>query len=121
MIRDLLKRTQAAAGKKTELQDGKALKQHNKAIRKDPENAGLYFERGNYSLKNKSYVKAIIDYNRAIRLNCRFIEAYHSRAVAKEKMSYYQGAVADYNYILSCDPADTMASENKKIILSKLK
>lgn len=51
------------------------------ALKLTPNNAYLYFNRGNLFAMQKNYERAIADYTRAIQLDPRLAEAYYNRGV----------------------------------------
>ena len=56
------------------------------AIMLNPNNAYLYFDRGNLHAGADDYVKAIADYDKAIELDPNLAEAYYNRGIANIKL-----------------------------------
>ena len=65
------------------------------AIKLAPDNAYLYFDRGNLRCSIKNYSHAIDDYTKAISLNPDIAEVYFNRGLAYLKLGNKQQAVAD--------------------------
>ena len=53
------------------------------AIRLSPQNAYLYYNRGNYYAQRNDYQRAIADYTQAISLEEHLAEAYFNRGLAR--------------------------------------
>ena len=54
----------------------------NHAIALDPQNAFLFYNRGNLYVQRKEYERAIEDYTAAISINRSLAEAYYNRGLA---------------------------------------
>lgn len=54
----------------------------DKAISLDPDNAYLYYDRGNVYAMQTDYEKAIADYTKVLSLDSRLAEAYYNRGLA---------------------------------------
>lgn len=68
--------------------------------------ATYYFEKGEESLKNKSYKTALAHFNECLRLSPFYYDAYYSRGLVREQMGDHQGALTDFNIYLESDPED---------------
>jgi tetratricopeptide (TPR) repeat protein len=58
----------------------RALRVMDVALERQPENPGLYYNRGLCYARLKQYAKAVDDFGRAIRLDPQFVEAYNNLA-----------------------------------------
>lgn len=78
-----------------------------------PQNADLYFTRGNIHLKQGDLRRAIADYDTAIQLNQNFVEAYLNRGVARLGLDDVPGALEDYQKAaeISSDYAPALANQ----------
>ena len=52
------------------------------AVRLEPRNAYLYYNRGNVYVTRRDYNRAIDDYTRALSLDSHLAEAYYNRGIA---------------------------------------
>ncbi len=93
----------------------RAIADYDQAIRLDPNEASLYFNRG-VAHENKEplsderegyYARAIADYDQAIRLDPKFAPAYYRRGSAFWNMGDDEHAIADYDRAISLDPNDS--------------
>lgn len=78
-----------------------AIKDYNKAIREDKNNADYYFGRARCYEKLNQTKDAIEDYSKAIELDGNFVDALHSRAKLYLLTDQPHKAVADYTLIIS--------------------
>jgi tetratricopeptide (TPR) repeat protein len=79
---------------------------YTEAIRLDPNNVELYYERAKvYSNKN-DYTQAIADYTEAIRLDPNYMPAYLNRGSVHEEKKDYNRAIADYTEAVRLAPKD---------------
>lgn len=74
-----------------------------------PQSAEYYFEKGEESLKQKSYRTALAHFNECLRINPFYYEAYYSRGLARENLGDKQGALTDFNIYLESKPEDKEA------------
>ena len=79
----------------------------DEAIRRDPNNAAEYLERGNAYSELRQYEWAIEDFDEAIRLNPRNAIAYGSRGVAYQEIENHQMAIESLENAIQLD--STMA------------
>ena len=85
----------ADAQKAADDRAAKAEADFDAAIKLAPDNAYLYFDRGNLRCSVKNYSHAIDDYTKAISLNPDIAEVYFNRGLAYLKLGNKQQAVAD--------------------------
>ena len=86
---------EASRGMDVRLLAAKAEADFDVAIKLAPDNAYLYFDRGNLRCSVKNYSHAIDDYTKAISLNPDIAEVYFNRGLAYLKLGNKQQAVAD--------------------------
>ena len=65
------------------------------AIKLSPDNAYLYFDRGNLYASNKDYARAIADYDKAVKLDPKLAEAYYNRGIANINLGKTDLGIAD--------------------------
>jgi tetratricopeptide (TPR) repeat protein len=74
------------------------------AIRKNPNDAAAYRNRGIAWYNKKEYDKAIADYTEAIRIDPKLEPPYFNRGLARYHKRDYDKAIADYNEAIRIDP-----------------
>jgi len=67
----------------------------SQAIDLSPQNAYLYYDRGNAHVQCLDYQKAIDDYSRAIQLDANLAEAFYNRGLAHMALKHQEQAVSD--------------------------
>jgi tetratricopeptide (TPR) repeat protein len=67
----------------------------DKAISLSPENAYIYFDRGNLYMAENEFDKAIEDYTKAIECNGNLAEAYYNRGLARIKADHVDEGISD--------------------------
>lgn len=85
----------------------KRLQNYTKAIKSNPDNAELYYQRAEVSFQVKDYQSAIKDYNSSIRLDQNHGElyfAYKMRGLLYYYSHKYQQAIADFEKALEFSP-----------------
>ena len=65
------------------------------AIRLNPNNAYIYYNRGNQHAGRNELSKAIDDYTIALRIDNRMAEAYYNRGIARAKSGNKQAGIQD--------------------------
>ena len=73
---------EASRGGDVKLKTAGAIADLDMAIKLNPDNAYLYFDRGNLYAANKDYAKAIADYDTAIKIDPKLAEAYYNRGIS---------------------------------------
>ena len=71
----------ASQGTNIELKSANVLSDLSQAILRAPNNAFLYYNRGNLFAQRKDYTRAIDDYNQAIKLDKNLAEAWYNRGL----------------------------------------
>ena len=82
-------------GNLTLLQTVNVVADLDKAIALSPQNAYLYYNRGNVYAGRGDWFLAIADYDRALAIDPALAEAYYNRGIAKIKVDKVQEAVVD--------------------------
>ena len=90
-----------------------ALADYDKAIEIDPENADLYFNRGNAKHALGDDEGALADYDKALELNPEHSNAYINRGATKDALGDYEGALADYDKALEINPSSALMYSNR--------
>ena len=90
-----------------------AIADYNQALRIDPNDANVYYNRGNIKYKFQDYQGAIADYTQAIRIDPNYTDAYNSRGIAKADLKDYPGAITDYTQAIRINPNDALAYYNR--------
>jgi tetratricopeptide (TPR) repeat protein len=89
------------------------------AIEHYPDNADLYYYRGNHHDMNGDLDRAIADYTEALRRNPRAALAYHGRGSAYRRNGDLSRAIADFTKALDVlDPSEKYATVHKAVFLS---
>ena len=99
----------------------KAIKNYDKAIEINPQNAGAYYNRAGAKNELKKYKEAIQDYDRAIELDPKNVAAYYNRAGAKNELKKYKEAIQDYDRAIELDPKNVAAYYNRAGAKNELK
>jgi tetratricopeptide (TPR) repeat protein len=86
VCRARLNEYEASRGEDERLKTAGAISDIDTAIMLNPNNAYLYFDRGNLHAGADDYVKAIADYDKAIELDPNLAEAYYNRGIANIKL-----------------------------------
>jgi tetratricopeptide (TPR) repeat protein len=81
-----------------------AIKDFNKAIELNPEDANAYFNRGGAYRDTGNYGQAVKDFTRAIELSPKDADAYDNRGIAYDLKGEYAQALKDYNRSIELNP-----------------
>lgn len=73
---------QASQGTNIDMKTANVLMDLSAAVRLEPRNAYLYYNRGNVHITRRDYNRAIDDYTKAISLDSHLAEAYYNRGLA---------------------------------------
>lgn len=93
---------------------------YNKAVRLNPDNAEIYYNRGIAYSKIGQYQNAISDYNEAIRLKPDYVEAYNNRGNIYGQHGQYQLAIEDFNKVIGINPNHFRAYNNRGLACSEM-
>jgi tetratricopeptide (TPR) repeat protein len=88
---------------------------YTKAIRRKPNYANAYINRGVARHSKGDYNEAIKDYNEAIRLKPDHADAYYNRGVARNDKGDFDGAIKDYSEAIRLQPDDADAYINRGV------
>lgn len=94
-----------------------AIEAYTKAIENNPNDFGLYNNRGIAYHATEEFEKAIADYNKAAELNPYDDSAYNNRGAAYEDTGNIEQAIADYRKAIELDPDSKTAKNNLNKIL----
>jgi tetratricopeptide (TPR) repeat protein len=107
IVKEILNQAKA----KQDLRETIAL--YTQAIEIDPNNASVYFDRGNAYYNLGDYNTAIDDWTQAIKINPKLAEAYYNRGVAYADLGDYNTAIDDWTQAIKIDPKNTRAYNNR--------
>ncbi len=93
----------------------KAIIRYDDALRRNPDLADVYYNRGNAKEYLGDTKGAIEDYDIAIRLNPEFANTYCNRGNAKDDLGDTKGAIEDYNMAIQLNPEHAYAYCNRGI------
>lgn len=109
------------------LSDGKKFTDPHKAIlyltnavKLQPNDAEIYYNRGVAYENLGQYQPAIKDYNQAISLNPSYSEAFYNRGTIYSEIGQYQQAIEDFNQAVSLQPDDAEAYHGRGFSYDKL-
>jgi len=77
-----------------------------RAIKRDPQNADAYFDRGCLYYQKQNYTAALADFTRVIELAPSDRSAYLNRGITYCNLHNYAAALADFEYVLTLEPED---------------
>ncbi|MCM8784244.1 MAG: tetratricopeptide repeat protein, partial [Candidatus Omnitrophica bacterium] len=81
-----------------------AIAYYNQAIKLDPNDCTVYYERGNCLAELGMHREAIEDYTKAIGLNPNYTDAYFGRGAVKTALGLYDDALNDYTRAIEIQP-----------------
>lgn len=84
----------------------KRLIKQNEIIKKYPDNATVYLDRGNTFNDLNDSASSLADYSQAIVLRPHYADAYINRAILKDKMGDITGALSDCGQAIALRPDD---------------
>ena len=82
-----------------------AVKDHNRAIELNPNNADAYFGIASVCMKEKKYKAAVNYISRAIEIDPSSAKYSLSRGFSKSQLKDYKGAITDYTRAIELDAA----------------
>ena len=82
-----------------------AIADYNRAIELDPDDAAVYYNRGNAHVDQGNPVRAIADYSHALELDPDNAAAYYNRGYIQQNQGDLAAAIADYSQTLELDSA----------------
>jgi len=98
----------------------RAIKDFDKAIELNPDDAETYYNRGVAYAKLNKYEQAIKDYEKAIELNPDDAKAYYNRGLAYAELNKYEQAIEDYDKAIELNPNYAEAYNNRGFAYAKL-
>src|SRR6266704_1925567 len=97
-----------------------ALLAFEQAIQLDPNDAVIYFNKGDALDELERYEEALVAYKRAIRLDPNNADAYFNKGNVLDELERYEEALAAFEQAIRLDPDDAIVHYNKGNILSEL-
>ena len=91
----------------------KRLIKQNEIVKKYPDDAIVYLDRGNTFSNLNDFANSLADYSQAIVLRPHYTDAYINRAILKDKMGDTTGAISD------CDQAITLRPDDAEIYFGR--
>lgn len=98
----------------------KAILYLGNAIKIEPNDAEIYYNRGVAYENLGQYQPAIKDYNQAISLKPAYSEAFYNRGTLYSEIGQYQQAIEDFNQAISLQPNDAEAYHGRGFAYDKL-
>ena len=98
----------------------RAIQAYNVSIKLDSNLAEAYYGRGIAYHKKLDLDRAIQDYDQALKLKPELLGVYNTRGIAYEDKGQYQKALRDFEAILSRNPYDSKALQNRNRVAAKL-
>ncbi len=93
-----------------------AIKEFDKAIEINPNNANAFFIRGFTYFHKGDSNKALIDFNKAIELKPDYADAYNGRGVVYANKGMLERAIADFNKALEINPNNASILANRGLL-----
>ena len=92
-----------------------AIKNLNRCVKLNPNNAEAYKVMGNAKLKlfNSDARGAILAYTKAIEIDPNFAKAYRNRGAVKSSLNDYVGAIEDFSKAIEADPSYALAYRDR--------
>jgi lipoprotein NlpI len=87
----------------------RAFLDYNEAIRLNPNDSGVYYDRAVTYKRKGDIDHAIQDYDQAIRLNPKYAAAIYNRGIAYENKGAYDRAIQDYDQAIALNSSDASA------------
>jgi len=98
----------------------KAILYLSNAIKIQPNDAEMYYNRGVAYENLGQYQPAIKDYNQAISLKPAYSEAFYNRGTLYSEIGQYRQAIEDFNQAISLQPNDAEAYHGRGFAYDKL-
>jgi tetratricopeptide (TPR) repeat protein len=99
--------------------DNAAIRELDKAIQYDPDDATAFYKRGQLFAKNGDFQRAIEDFDKAIRLNPKDAEAFNNRCWSRAIVGELQPALVDCNEALKIRPRYLDALDSRGFVRLK--
>jgi Tfp pilus assembly protein PilF len=97
-----------------------AIEGYNRAIALDPNDSGVYRNRGVARGKLSEYCEAVEDFDRALALDPNDSAAYFNRGLAHYHLNEYRETIEDYDRTIVLDTNDSLAYRKRGIAHGKL-
>ena len=92
-----------------------AIKYYDEYLKRNPNNAKAYYNRGLAYANLQKYNEAISDYTTAISIDPNYADAYNNRGTVYANLQKYNEAISDYTTAISIDPNHADAYNNRGI------
>jgi hypothetical protein len=99
--------------------DNAEVRELDKAIQRDPDDASALYKRGQLFARNGDYERAIEDFDNAIRLNPKDAEAFNNRCWSRAIVGELQPALMDCNEALKIRPRYLDALDSRGFVRLK--
>ena len=96
-----------------------AIADYTEALRLNPRDEALYYNRGNAHYCKAEYDRAIADYTEAVRLDPRNAWAFGNRGKAHALRGEHGRAVADFGRVLHLDPKNVKAIVGPSLVVRR--
>ncbi len=97
-----------------------AIANYTEALKLNPHNASIYYQRGNSYYSQKAYEKAIKDYTAAITIKAKYSDAYYQRGVIYYELNDNEKAITDLTKALRINPKYAKAYKKRGQIYSEI-
>ncbi|MCL2933025.1 MAG: tetratricopeptide repeat protein [Trichodesmium sp. MAG_R03] len=93
-----------------------AIANYTEALKLNPQNPSIYYQRGNSYYSKKAYEKAIRDYTAGIKIKGNYKDAYYQRALIYYELDNNEKAITDLTKTLRINPNYTKAYNQRGLI-----
>jgi tetratricopeptide (TPR) repeat protein len=97
-----------------------AIECYDKALKINPNYAGVWNNKGNALAELAKYKEAIECYDKAIKLNPNSAYAWYNKGNALAELAKYREAIECYDKALEIEPTSKLAQDNKSFALNML-
>lgn len=98
----------------------RAIKDFDRAIELDPEDAKTYCNRGLAYASLGNHRRAIEDYNKGIEVDSQYAQTYLNRGALYGQLGNYQKAIKDFGTAIELDPQFAQAYSNRGLAYQRL-
>ena len=96
------------------------IQKYTEQIKKNPNNASVYYNRGTVYFVLEKYHLAIKDFDKAIQLNPNYLKAYYDRGSSYGNLGQYEKTVQDLSKVIQLDTNFAFAYYNRGVAYSNL-